>query len=282
MISKTYEEMAALPKYIIADVDDTFTVDGSLSPEVLVAVSRAASAGIEVILNTGRPAGYGATLFAYLSAVSAVIVENGGAFFDRRDALPGQDPREVAIRLTRGLDATLRPRLQQLAARTATRAGLTFTETADNPFRLTDFTVLRQLPKNDAAAILRNLAEIVDEESNGDGSLLASSIHIHFMLDGKGAARSKADGAVALLQRRGLTEEAARNELATQAITVGDSANDASFFTPGRFAFSVGVRNIERYLGELGDARPRHITKQREGLGLVELIDEILDRRLPW
>lgn len=274
--------MNALPKYIIADVDDTFTVAGSLSPEVLVAVSRAALAGIEVILNTGRPAGYGATLFAYLSAVSAVIVENGGAFFDRRDAQPGQDPREVAIQPVRGFDATLRSRLQALAQRTATRAGLTFTETADNPFRLTDFTVLRQLPKSDAAAILRHLAELVDEESSGSGSLLASSIHIHFMLDGKGAARSKADGCLALLQRRGFSAEAARNELATHAITVGDSANDASFFTPGRFAFSVGVRNIERYLGELGEARPRHITRQHEGLGLVEFIDEVLDKRLPW
>ena len=37
---------------------------------------------MEVILNTGRPAGYGATLLAYLPMVSAVIVENGGAWLD--------------------------------------------------------------------------------------------------------------------------------------------------------------------------------------------------------
>ena len=36
------------------------------------------AAGIEVILNTGRSAGWGAALLAYLPGVSAVIVENGG------------------------------------------------------------------------------------------------------------------------------------------------------------------------------------------------------------
>ena len=62
-----------LPKYLFADVDDTFTVSGGLCGEVLAAVERAQQAGIEVILNTGRPAGFGAALFAYLPTLAGVI-----------------------------------------------------------------------------------------------------------------------------------------------------------------------------------------------------------------
>jgi hydroxymethylpyrimidine pyrophosphatase-like HAD family hydrolase len=285
-----------LPRYLVADVDDTFTVEGCLHPEVLAAVVRAASAGIEVILNTGRPAGYGAALLAYLPGISAVVVENGGAWLDRhrsplipeeKIASAGHDRGQIPVQFAVATSSDLRLRLERLAMRVAERAGLSFVETADNPFRLTDYTVVRAaaLPQGqgqgkDAAQVLERLARYVEEESDGAGSLLASSIHIHFMLDGREARRSKADGVAALLGRRGVAD--AQQELFRHAIAIGDSANDASFFAPGRFAFSVGVRNIERYLPELGQARPRHLTQAREGLGFIEVIDQILDGRLSW
>lgn len=262
-------------QYLIADVDDTFTVDGSLHGAVLAAVERATAAGIEVILNTGRPAGYGATLLAYVRGVSAVVVENGGAWFDRRSPGGSDDPHEASLVYRDPPAADLRARLGRLAQRVAARAGLTFAETADNAFRLTDYTVLRRL-SGPAAPALKQLADLTAEESGGAGHLLASSIHLHFMLDGE-QRRSKADGVHALLARRGLSSIAER--LASSAISVGDSANDASLFEPGRFALSVGVRNIERYLPELGENRPQHITQAPEGAGLVELIDEILAGR---
>ena len=46
-----------LPRHLIADVDDTFTVGGHIHPAVLAAAAQASAAGIELILNTGRPAG---------------------------------------------------------------------------------------------------------------------------------------------------------------------------------------------------------------------------------
>lgn len=262
-------------RYLIADVDDTLTVDGSLHGPVLDALADAAAAGIEVILNTGRPAGYGATLLAYVRGVSAVVVENGGAWFDRHAPGAPSDPHEAPLFFREAADPDLRAKLAELAGRVAARAGLQFVPTADNAFRLTDYTVLRRLPGN-ASEALQALRRYVHEESGGRGSLLASSIHLHFMLDGD-LPRSKADGVVRLLSRRGIPQAAER--LSAQAVTVGDSANDASFFEPGRFAWSVGVRNIERYLPELGGNRPRHITQNREGLGLAELIERLLAQR---
>lgn len=275
-----------LPRYLFADVDDTFTVRGGIHPEVLDAVARAERAGMEVILNTGRPAGYGATLLAYLPMVSAVIVENGGAWLDRHTPAPSTQspgasapvPGEHGLHFFRPLPVDLRMRLAALQKRVARRRGRTFTTTADNLFRVSDYTVVRDLPGGvEGAALLAEIARLVEEESDRQGQILASSIHIHFMLDGD-EKRSKASGAELLLSRRGVSDAA--KELATAAVAVGDSANDASLFAPGRFALSVGVRNIERYLPELGESVPRHITTHHEGLGLCELIAELLSGRL--
>ena len=42
-----------LPRYLFADVDDTFTIRGGIHPEVLDAVVRVERAGMEVIFNMG-------------------------------------------------------------------------------------------------------------------------------------------------------------------------------------------------------------------------------------
>jgi hydroxymethylpyrimidine pyrophosphatase-like HAD family hydrolase len=269
-----------LPRYLVADVDDTFTVGGHLHPAVLAAVARAAAAGIELVLNTGRPAGYGAALLSYLPHVSAVIVENGGAWLDRGAPAPGprsaagSDHGELPLQFALPPPIDLRERLVALRQRVADRLGLLLRPTADSAYRVTDHTAVRTLPPGAAgAAVLAQLSEAVAEESAGQGSILASSIHIHFMLDGD-QPRSKARGTAALLAQRGVADPAA--ELARWAVAVGDSANDASLFAPGCFALSVGVANIERYLPELGALRPRHLTKAAEGLGFCELIDDLL------
>ena len=132
----------------------------------------------------------------------------------------------------------------------------------------------------EGAAVLARVREVVAEETAGQGGVLASSVHIHFFLDGP-RRRSKAHGVEALLLRRGVADPA--GELSRWAVAVGDSANDASLFAPGRFALPVGVRNIERYLpelAELGEAAPRHVTQAPEGWGVIELIDDLLAGRL--
>lgn len=285
-----------LPRYLIADVDDTFTIGGRIHPQVLAAVERAAAAGIELILNTGRPAGYGAALLSYLPSISAVIVENGGAWLDRTTHPAGPHPGEpggadtarpaapdsgdLPLRFALPPPPDLRERLGLLRQQVAERMGLQLIPTADSAYRVTDHTVVRALPAGpDGAAILARMSEVVAQASAGTGHILASSIHIHFMLDGEDR-RSKARGAAALLAGRGITDP--WTELARKAVAVGDSANDASLFEPGRFALSVGVRNIERYLPELGSLRPRHLTQAAEGFGFCELIDDLLRGALPW
>jgi hypothetical protein len=265
------------PRYLILDVDDTLTVGGRLRPEGLSALQRASAAGMEVILNTGRSAGWGAALAAYLPGLSAVVVENGGAWFDLADLGSGAElPARLAFE---GQGQGGRAALHALRERVAQRLGLSLVPTADDPFRLTDHTVVRSVPGGaEGAAILGEVRRVVAEETAGQGGVLASSVHIHFFLDGVGRERSKAAGVAALLERRGVADPT--EALRRHAVAVGDSGNDASFFVPGRFALSVGVRNIERYLPELGVCRPRHITTAAEGEGLAELIEDLLAGRL--
>jgi hydroxymethylpyrimidine pyrophosphatase-like HAD family hydrolase len=270
-----------LPRYLIADVDDTFTVEGHIHPAVLAMMAQARAAGIDLILNTGRPAGYGAALLSYLPSISAVVVENGGGWVDHKSAAgeiePGPDRGNLPVQFAAPRPPDLRQRLIALRERVAAELQLRLRPTADDDYRVTDHTVIRSLPAGPAgSAALAQLARAVDAATEGCGRILASSIHIHFMLDGD-KPRSKASGVAALLHARGVTD--AHAELAQWAVAVGDSANDASLFEPGRFALSVGVRNIERYLPELGPLRPHHITKAPEGLGLCELLEEILAGR---
>ncbi|MCS6915034.1 MAG: hypothetical protein RMK29_05525 [Myxococcales bacterium] len=263
-----------LPRYLVLDVDDTLTINGRLRPLSLAALERAAGAGMEVVLNTGRSAGWGAALLAYLPGVSAVVVENGGAWLDRR--LSHSDEVQVQFRCPPGPD--LRARLARLRQTVAQELGLELQPTADDAFRLTDHTVVRTLPGGQVGAeAVRELAQAVAKHSGGGAHVLASSVHIHFFWDGD-RPRSKAEGVLALLRRRGLSDPEA--ELAHWAVAVGDSGNDASLFVPGRFALAAAVRNIERYLPELGPCVPRYVTCAPEGLGLAELIDDLLGGRL--
>ena len=155
------------PGRLRAKATSSFTVRGGIHPEVLDAVASAERAGIEVILNTGRPAGYGATLLAYLPMVSAVIVENGGAWLDRHTPAPslhtadgsrGSD-HEHGLHFFRPLDSDLRMKLGDLQARVARRLGRTFCTTADNQYRVSDYTVVRDLPGGHEGA--KMLAELV-------------------------------------------------------------------------------------------------------------------------
>lgn len=281
-----------LPRYLVLDIDDTLTTHGHVQPATLAALQRAAKAGIDVILDTGRSAGWGAAMLQYLPAVSAAIVENGGAWFDLR--LPRPHAHEVPVQF-----ATAAPdRARLIAAQEAAAAdlGWEFVPTADDPFRLTDHTVVRTLPGGTAgAALLQRLRQALADprlegprpegpsapasprSSSFPVELLASSVHLHFYSDDPARRRSKAAGLLALLARRGVPDPA--DEVRRLAVAVGDSGNDISLFHPGRFALAVGVRNIERYLPELGDHRPGHITRSAEGDGVIELIDDLLDGR---
>ena len=70
---------------VLADIDDTITTHGQLTPEAYAALARLRAAGKLVIPITGRPAGW-CDHIARMWPVDAVVGENG-AFYMRYDAV---------------------------------------------------------------------------------------------------------------------------------------------------------------------------------------------------
>jgi len=67
-------------RYVLADIDDTLTLDGRLPAVVFAAMERLQKAGICMVPITGRPAGW-CDHIARMWPVDAVVGENGAFYF---------------------------------------------------------------------------------------------------------------------------------------------------------------------------------------------------------
>ena len=67
-------------RYVLADIDDTLTLNGRLPAVVFAAMERLQKAGICMIPITGRPAGW-CDHIARMWPVDGVVGENGAFYF---------------------------------------------------------------------------------------------------------------------------------------------------------------------------------------------------------
>lgn len=252
-ISTLTADEARAVRYVATDVDDTLTIGGKLGPAVLSAFDRLAGAGVRVILITGRPAGYALALATYLPNVAGAVAENGGVL------LRGGAWRYASGASERGpeLAARLR-RCYNRIAKAIPRA----IETPDGFTRLTDFAIPRE---GLAPGDLERIEAIVAEEGL---RAVASSIQVHW----HGGDYDKGTGL-----REWLAGEPG-GAGARAVMTLGDSPNDQAILDARDFPLSVGVRNLEKYLGELR-ARPAFLTDGAEGQGFLEAVGALLARR---
>jgi HAD superfamily hydrolase (TIGR01484 family) len=253
-LSKISPATLARIRVLAADVDDTLTTAGRLPPSTLECLQALDASGIVVALVTGRPAGWAQALAGYLPGVKVAVAENGLVAFDsagdRVDLGPPRDPSFFS-------------RLADNAARVRKAYGLTVTP--DDAFRLFERTFNR--PATFDAATLFASQKIVD----ADFEVMASSIHIHVRPSGWG----KAEGLLAAL--RPYSPEACASP-DDSILFVGDSSNDRSLFARLRKT-SVGVRNVTRFLDELGDDRPAFVTEAESARGFAELGHRLLSAR---
>lgn len=239
---------------LAADVDDTLTTDGRLPPSTLECLQALDAAGIVVALVTGRPAGWAQALAGYLPGVKVAVAENGLVAFDARGERVDLGPPRTGAFFDRLADNAAR-----------IRATYRLEVTPDDAFRLFERTFLRP-PSFDAAALAASQA-VVD-----DGfEVMASSIHIHVRPSGWG----KAEGLLAAL--RPLCPEACAHP-DERIVFVGDSSNDRSLFARLRKT-SVGVRNVTRFLDELGEDQPAFVTEHESARGFAELVHRLLAAR---
>ncbi len=244
------ERVLAGVRVLASDIDDTITAEGKLGGRTVDLIGELGRAGIIVALVTGRSAGWAQALAGYLAGVHVAIGENGLVCFDNQGKRKDLGPPP-------GTDFL--PALAEQTERV--RQAFSLTRTDDDDFRLFERTFVR--PAGFDAATLRRC-----QESMAPGfEVIASSIHIHVRPSGW----DKADGLLAALAPilPGLTAGDPR------VLFVGDSSNDAPLFA--RFPqTSVAVRNVERYLDELGPDHPAFITRGKAAAGFAEVAERLL------
>lgn len=235
---------------LATDMDGTVTSQGKFTANFLRTLEALAKAQIDVMIVTGRSAGWVNGIANYLP-IRGAIAENGGWFYDSCTH---------SSKLLIDLDNLVEHR-QRLADifQLLQNKFTGIEESEDNCFRLTDWTFdLKQL----TLVQLKEMATICQAYG---WSFTYSNVQCHI----KPLLQDKALGLQQIL-RQYFPQLNAR-----QIVTVGDSPNDESLFNSALFPLSVGVANILDYCDVLGH-QPTYLTSQSEGEGFSELAELIL------
>lgn len=230
-------------RLLATDMDGTLTSQGKFTSNFLHALEALVEAQIDVVIVTGRSAGWVNGIAHYLP-IRGAITENGGLFYDNQTLRS-----ELLINLN-----NLAQHRQKLAEifQVLQNKFNQIQESADNCFRLTDWTFdLNQL----TLVELKEMATIC--QANG-WSFTYSNVQCHI----KPLLQDKSLGLQQILKQYfpEITNQ--------QIITVGDSPNDESLFNRELFPLSVGVANILDYC-EVLHYQPTYITSKPEGEGFV-------------
>jgi HAD superfamily hydrolase (TIGR01484 family) len=260
------QPLAAMPlaarrniRGVLADIDDTITTHGHLTPEAYAALARLRAAGMLVIPITGRPAGW-CDHIARMWPVDAVVGENG-AFYMRYDAVR----RSLVRRFVADAAARARQRAQLAAIGTQILAAIPGTALAsDQQYRECDLAI--DFCEDVPALPRTGIDRIVAMMQAAGLTAKVSSIHVNGWFgdyDKLGMTRTL------LAEAFGIDLDAERERF----VYVGDSPNDAPMF--GFFPNAVGVANVVPLLDRIATP-PAYVTVGEGGAGFVEVAEVLL------
>jgi HAD superfamily hydrolase (TIGR01484 family) len=238
------------------DLDDTLLDHGRLAEATYSVLFRLGEAGLSLYGVTGRPAGW-AEVLARVFPVQAIVAENGAVVCARRgERVVTLDSVDAATRRERDR------KLDELLAGFAQRfpdfqpADDVRARVSDRTFDIGEYRQVAPDRVAQACAFLKQQGARV----------FVSSVHLHATFD----YADNASGVVRLLAAdSGLDPTLVRHAYAY----LGDSENDASCFAA--FELSIGVANLRGR----ATLRPRYITSQPMGAGVVEAARLILSLR---
>ncbi|MEL6779123.1 MAG: HAD family hydrolase [Cyanobacteria bacterium J06597_16] len=237
-------------KLVATDMDGTLTVNGDFTPGLLASFKALQEKGIEVLIVTGRSAGWVSGLVNYFP-IAGAIAENGGLYISKATLEPVILPDIPRMSHHRNRLETLFNLLKKRYP--------TLKPSVDNPYRITDWTFdIDGLTPQDIDWMKATCAK----HTMG---FTYSTVQCHL----KVPRQDKATGLLKVLQKN-------FGHLDTQAVvTVGDSPNDESLFDAERFPHSVGVANVAHYLPSLAYT-PTYLTPSAEGNGFAELVEQLI------
>lgn len=237
-------------RLVATDMDGTLTKRGKFTATLLQALEDLAASGIQVLIVTGRSAGWVSGLSS-LMPIAGAMAENGGLFFPSGNQKP--------VTLTPIPDLAEHRQNLAMAFKQLQTKFPQIQESADNRFRITDWTF-------DVAALSSSELQTLDNLCQQMGwGFTYSNVQCHIKPQGQ-------DKAVGLLQ---VLREYSSKYSSEQIITVGDSPNDESLFNQSYFPVSVGVANVLEYVNKL-QYQPAYVTTSAEGEGFCELSSYLL------
>ncbi len=238
-------------RLVATDMDGTLTQAGKFASRLMVRLEALQTQNIPVVIVTGRSAGWVSALMEYLPIMGA-IAENGGYLFTAQhlEGIP-------LINLDRQLRSKLQKVFQHLQ-----HPYPSISPSADNPFRITDWTFDRGTLSSEA------LTDMQQRCQDLGWGFTYSSIQCHIKLP----QQSKQVGLL-----RALAEHFEGNIQAHQLLTIGDSPNDAELLDQSVFPYSVGVANLEPYVSTMS-SQPYWISSKPELAGFLEITEGLLNR----
>lgn len=237
-------------RLLATDMDGTLTRRGKFTSLLLQALEDLAASGIQVIIVTGRSAGWVSGISSLMPVVGA-IAENGGLFYPSANLKP--------LALTPIPDLASHRQHLAVAFEELQSKFPQIRESADNRFRITDWTFdVNSLNSHE----LHTISNLCQQMGWG---FTYSNVQCHIKPQGQ-------DKAVGLLQ---VLREYFPEYSPAQVVTVGDSPNDESLFNQHYFPVSVGVANVLEYANQL-QHQPTYVTTAAEGKGFCELSSYIL------
>jgi HAD superfamily hydrolase (TIGR01484 family) len=244
---------------VLADIDDTITTHGQLTPDAYAALARLRAAGKRVVPITGRPAGW-CDHIARMWPVDAVVGENGACYM-RYDAAA----RRLTKRFMVGDDErkAQRHRLQAIGEKiVAAVPGAALA--SDQHYRESDLAIDFC---EDVEPLPRAAVDLIVAMMQREGlTAKVSSIHVNGWFGGYDK----------LTMTRTLFAEAFGEDLdaaRSRYVFAGDSPNDAPMFA--YFPNAVGVANVAPFLDRIATP-PAYVTAREAGGGFVELADFLL------
>jgi HAD superfamily hydrolase (TIGR01484 family) len=260
---KPIEKMPAAVKKgircVLADIDDTLTLDGRLPAVVFAAMEDLKKAGIRMVPITGRPAGW-CDHIARMWPVDGIVGENGAFYFHYDDSRRKMKRRYFKTEKQRKIDSKKLEKLKGVILSQIPGCRVS----ADQQYREADLAIdycedVPPLPIEDVDRIVR-----LFEEAGARAKI--SSIHVN----GWFGEYDK------LTMTRLLFAEVFKDDLAAvkeHIIFIGDSPNDVPMFD--FFPHSVAVANILQFKEKI-NPKPAWVTRQEGGYGFAEMVDLLL------
>ena len=248
-------------RYVLADIDDTLTLNGRLPAVVFAAMERLKAAGIRIIPITGRPAGW-CDHIARMWPVDGLVGENGAFYFRYDDGQRKMLRRYFKTEAQRNADCQKLEKLKMEILKKIPGCRVS----ADQAYREADLAI--DYCEDVPPLSVEKVDQIVQLFEEAGARAKISSIHVN----GWFGEYDK------LTMTQMLFEEVFRDDLESvkaEVIFIGDSPNDVPMFQ--FFPHSVGVANILQFKTKIIH-EPAWVTHKEGGYGFAEMVDQLLSK----